>query len=263
MDKPICEPLSEMRGPVRALFTDLDGTLTTSGRLRASTFGALEKLTTSGVSVVLVTGRSSGWAQALFSLGPFAAVIAENGGISFCASEAGTSTHYGLPESSLPQWRSKMQAAADHVMEQLPSLQMSSDSRYRVVDLALDWNEEIQAPASDGDRAVDLLRAKGLAASRSSVHVNFAPPLFDKFSATEQLIEGALHRAGISLETSVFVGDALNDAPMFRGFSRSVGVANVAEWWDQLDHRPRYLADAAEGSGLEQVAEHILNTQTS
>jgi hypothetical protein len=30
-------PLSELRGPVRALFSDIDGTVTTGGRVEAST----------------------------------------------------------------------------------------------------------------------------------------------------------------------------------------------------------------------------------
>ena len=34
-------PLSELRGPVRALFSDVDGTMTTGERIEASTYDAL------------------------------------------------------------------------------------------------------------------------------------------------------------------------------------------------------------------------------
>ena len=50
-------PLSELRGPVRALFSDVDGTMTTGDRIEASTYEALERLGEAGVPVVLVTGR--------------------------------------------------------------------------------------------------------------------------------------------------------------------------------------------------------------
>ncbi|HZX41093.1 MAG TPA: HAD hydrolase family protein, partial [Myxococcaceae bacterium] len=48
---------------VEAVFTDVDGTLTTGGRVRASTLAALEGLERAGVPVVLVTGRPAGFAE--------------------------------------------------------------------------------------------------------------------------------------------------------------------------------------------------------
>ena len=41
-------PLSELRGPVRALFSDVDGTMTTGERIEASTYAALEQLGDAG-----------------------------------------------------------------------------------------------------------------------------------------------------------------------------------------------------------------------
>ena len=67
---------------VEAVFTDVDGTLTTAGKLRASTLGALERLDRAGVPVVLVTGRPAGFAEAWARTLPVSGVIAENGGIS-------------------------------------------------------------------------------------------------------------------------------------------------------------------------------------
>jgi hydroxymethylpyrimidine pyrophosphatase-like HAD family hydrolase len=63
---------------------------------------------------------------------------------------------------------------------------------------------------------------------------------------------------GNDLAPYVFVGDALNDAPMFGGFPRSVGVANVQVWWDELDTKPRYLTERPEGAGLRELVEHLL-----
>ena len=59
-------------------------------------------------------------------------------------------------------------------------------------------------------------------------------------------------------EPYVYVGDALNDAPMFAGFERSVGVANIKRWWEELTHKPGFLTEAEEGAGLREVIKHIL-----
>jgi hydroxymethylpyrimidine pyrophosphatase-like HAD family hydrolase len=61
------------------------------------------------------------------------------------------------------------------------------------------------------------------------------------------------------LSPYVFVGDALNDAPMFRGFPTSVGVANIKAYWDELEHKPAFLTERAEGAGLRELVAHILS----
>ena len=62
------KPLSDLQGPVRALFTDLDGTMVTDARLSVQTVRALDQLFTAKLPVVLVTGRPAGWGHALASL---------------------------------------------------------------------------------------------------------------------------------------------------------------------------------------------------
>jgi hydroxymethylpyrimidine pyrophosphatase-like HAD family hydrolase len=57
------------------------------------------------------------------------------------------------------------------------------------------------------------------------------------------------------------VGDALNDEPMFRGFPRSVGVANVRDVWDDLATKPAHVTRAREGKGFEEVARAILRAR--
>jgi len=63
------------------------------------------------------------------------------------------------------------------------------------------------------------------------------------------------------LSPYVFVGDALNDAPMFRGFPNSVGVANIKAWWDELTDKPAFLSERSEGAGLREVVEHVLSVR--
>src|SRR4051812_16796195 len=66
---------------VTQLFTDVDGTLTTRGKLQASTVEALEALREGGFGVVMVTGRPAGWGEAFARTMPVDAVLCENGAL--------------------------------------------------------------------------------------------------------------------------------------------------------------------------------------
>ena len=74
-----------------------------------------------------------------------------------------------------------------------------------------------------------------------------------------RVLEEVFGERGDNLGDYVFVGDSLNDAPMFGGFDKSVGVANVSERWDELEFKPKYRTDASEGAGFCELAKHILS----
>ena len=251
-------PVTELRGPIRALFSDVDGTMTTGDRIEAKTYEALERLGDAGIPVIMVTGRPAGFGQAFMKMTPVLACVAENGGVTFVRDGRRLIKQYGVPAASLPEWRRRMNDTAIDVMSKCPGMRLSSDSKYREVDLALDWNEETQLPVSDAETAVQLIKKAGLEAVRSSVHVNFGPPMFDKLSACLAVVRSVLKGDPEKLDSYVYVGDALNDAPMFKGFPQSVGVANVKQWWDELAFKPAYLTERPEGAGLREVIEHLL-----
>lgn len=251
-------PISQLSGPALALFTDLDGTLTTNGRVEASTYAALERLGAAGVPVVIVTGRPSGWGQAIMTMVSVAAVVSENGGVTYVRREGKLDKYYGLPAASLPEWRRKMHAATVDIAGEVPGARLSTDSRYREVDLAIDWNEEVSLSEEQADDVVRSLRTRGFTAVKSSVHVNFGPPGFDKLSACKTVVERVFGGNPEDMSPYVFVGDALNDAPMFGGFPRSVGVANVRDWWEALSDHPKFITEAREGAGLREVVDQIL-----
>lgn len=251
-------PLAALRQPVRALLSDVDGTMTSDGRIEAATFAAIERLCAAGIPVVPVTGRSAGFGHTLLSAIPAPAVVAENGGVIFVRQGHRTRKLLAVPAGELAAWRARMQAAVAEVTAELPELALSTDSAYREVDLALDWNEEVSLPVAVADLAVARLRERGLAASRSNVHVNFAPPFFDKRTACLRLL-GEVWGQGGALEEFAYVGDSLNDAPMFDGFPLSIGVANIWPLWPTLPHHPRYLTQEREGAGFRELAAHLLS----
>lgn len=252
-------PLSEMRGPVRALFSDIDGTMTTGERIEASTYEALEQLHASGTPVVMVTGRPAGWGQAFMKMLPVVAVVTENGGVTFVREGRRQHKLYGVPQASLPEWRRRMNDAAVEVMSRVPGARLSSDSKYREVDLAIDWNEEASLSPDDAEAVVAQLRKAGFTAVRSSVHVNFGPPHFDKLSACLTVVRKVLGGDPSDLSPYVYVGDALNDAPMFGGFPSSVGVANIRQWWDELSNKPAFVTERPEGAGLRELIAHLVS----
>lgn len=251
-------PLSDLRGPVRALFSDVDGTMTTGERIEASTYEALERLGEAGIPVIMVTGRPAGFGHAFMKMSPILACVAENGGVTFVREGRKVIKHYGVPAASLPEWRRRMNDIAVEVMSKVPGARLSSDSKYREVDLAIDWNEEVQLTREDAELCVQMIQKAGFAAVRSSVHVNFGPPHFDKLSACKQVVKKVLGGNVEELSSYVYVGDALNDAPMFGGFPTSVGVANVKTWWDELAHKPAYITERPEGGGLRELVQHLL-----
>jgi hypothetical protein len=251
-------PLSELRGPVRALFSDVDGTMTSGDRIEASTYEALERLGDAGVPVIMVTGRPAGFAHAFMKMTPVLAMVSENGGVTFVREGRKLNKIYGVPQASLPEWRRRMNDAAVEVMTAVPGARLSTDSKYREVDLAIDWNEEAKLSKDDAEVAVRMLTKAGFLAVRSSVHVNFGPPHFDKLSACMTVVRQVLGGDANDLSPYVFVGDALNDAPMFGGFPTSVGVANIRHWWDELGFKPAYLTERPEGAGLRELIAHIM-----
>ncbi len=254
----MARPLSELRGPVKALVSDVDGTMTSGERIEASTYEALEKLGEAGTPVVMVTGRPAGWGQAFMKMTPVLAVVTENGGVTFIREGRKLHKLYGVPQASLPEWRRRMNDIAVEVMSKVPGARLSSDSKYREVDLAIDWNEEASLTREDAEACVAMIQKQGMHAVRSSVHVNFGPPHFDKLSACMTVVRQLFGGDANDLSPYVYVGDALNDAPMFGGFPTSVGVANVRAWWDELAFKPAFLTERPEGAGLRELIAHIM-----
>ncbi|MCX5744453.1 MAG: HAD-IIB family hydrolase [Proteobacteria bacterium] len=251
-------PLSELRGPVRALFSDIDGTMTTGDRIEAETYQVLERLGEAGVPLVMVTGRPAGFAHAFMKMTPVLACVSENGGVTFVREGRKLTKLYGVPQQSIPEWRRRMFDAVALCQKSVPGARLSTDSKYREVDLALDWNEEFSLTRDEAETCAEIIRKAGFTAVRSSVHVNFGPPHFDKLSAAMMVVRQVLGGDANDLSPYIYVGDALNDAPMFNGFPKSVGVANVKAWWDELAFKPAYLTEHAEGAGLRELVAHIL-----
>ena len=179
---PELRPLREADlSRVEAVFSDVDGTLTTGGRLRASTLGMMEQLDRAGVPVVLVTGRPAGFAEAWARTLPVAGVIAENGGLAIRLDGRGALRKtYARPALVRARERRRLERVVQSALRAVPGARMSTDSRYTEVDLAIDVNEEVRLGPEAARRLEAFFTARGVNAVRSSVHVNVWIGPFDK-----------------------------------------------------------------------------------
>ena len=59
-------------------------------------------------------------------------------------------------------------------------------------------------------------------------------------------------------DTFIYVGDLLNDEPMFGFFPNSVGVSSVRHYVDRMATPPRWVTKGAGGSGFVEVADALL-----
>lgn len=243
---------------VRAIFSDIDGTLTANGKVLPSTYRALWSWKEAGGVLALVTGRPAGWAEAFARTFPVDAVIAENGGVTFAAREGGGLERiYAVPEGRLASDRARAMRAARALERSVPGARLSMDSRYTEVDLAIDYNEAVHLGPEAASRIEAFLRRRGFNAVRSSVHVNFWCGSFSKLTACRELAASL----GVPEKAIAYCGDSLNDEPMFEGFELSVGVANVREVLDRLAHPPRFVTRAREGRGFEELVRHLLKAR--
>ncbi|MBN8227651.1 HAD-IIB family hydrolase [Corallococcus macrosporus] len=245
---------------VQGVFTDVDGTLTTGHKLRSQTVRALEQLSASGLRVVLVSGRPAGWGEAWARQLPVDGVVVENGGLFFLKDAKGKLRKVYLePPAQRVANRQRLEQEVERVLAQVPGARLSVDSRYTEVDLAVDYNEEARLGDEGASRIESLLRARGVTAVRSSVHVNCWLGRFDKLSASRRFAKVAW---GEKLEPAdgryVYAGDSFNDAPMFQAFKLGVGVANVRAVLDRIDAPPAFITRAPEGRGFEELARALL-----
>jgi len=261
---PELRPLYEADlSKVEAVFTDVDGTLTTGGHLRASTLGLIERLDRAGVPVVLVTGRPAGFAEAWARTLPVAGVIAENGGVSFRIDGRGALRKtYARPAGVRARERKRLVRVVRSALRSVPGARMSTDSRFTEVDLAIDVNEEVRLGPEAAQRLEEFFARRGINAVRSSVHVNVWIGPFDKAWMVRRFLR-TVWKARLLPDDHryVYVGDSLNDAPLFAAFALSVGVANVRAVLELLEHRPRFVTRAPEGAGFEEVARAVLRAR--
>ncbi len=243
---------------VRAVFADVDGTLTTDGRLTSTVLRAIEWLVAHRVQVVLVSGRPSGWAECWIRQLPVAGVIAENGALAWARDGKRVKKLFAQREGVREKNRAKLSRLVAAAIRKVKGSRLSTDSFAREVDLAIDYAEDAKLGSDAADALEGFLNARGVTAVRSSVHVNCWLGDFDKRSAVRDFLKSEWKVALRPADPRyVYVGDSFNDAPMFEAFALSVGVANVLDVIDRLEALPKFITRAREGRGFCELVDAI------
>ena len=168
--------------------------------------------------------------------------------------------------------RSKEQRLEDHtklaalkkeILQKVPGSAISADQAYREADLAVDFCEDVDPlPNESVLKIKNIFGDSGAVAKISSIHVNGWFGDHDKLSTCQSFVSSEL---GFELseqrEKFIFVGDSPNDEPMFQYFPNAVGVANVQNFINQLQHPPTWVTRHESGAGFVELVDHLLKNR--
>jgi len=251
---------------IRYVFSDLDDTITTHGRLLPETYQAVCDLTQAGIKVIVVTGGPGGWCDCIARMWPVFAVVGESG--SFYMHKDSFSKRILTREFVLQIEReayiNRLSELKGSVLRRFPGICLSSDQFSRIFDLAIEI-DSICDPKEIGNcdrftEVVEYLIDQGLTVKTSSIHINAHWGNWDKLSSTRAMIRELMNKELEDIvEESAFIGDSLNDETMFEFFKHTVGVSNIANFESFLVHRPKWVTNADRGAGFAEFANILLS----
>lgn len=252
-------PLADLRG-LRGVLTDIDDTLTRDGAIVPAALQALAELKAQGLPVIAITGRPMGWSLPFARDWPIDAIVAENGAVALHRGPGGeVETEYVQDGPTRAANQARLQQVAAQVLREVPGATLARDSAGRVTDIAVDHSEFAALAPAAVQRVVALMRAAGMNATVSSIHVNGWFGEHDKPSGARWIVQRLLgRRLDDEIGHWLYVGDSTNDQAMFARCPLSVGVANLMHFAEALTIWPAYLTQRERGEGFAEVAARLL-----
>ncbi len=258
MDRSSLKPIDSYHWQnIRLIATDMDGTLTQAEKFDSKLLETLTKLSTAGIDVLITTGRSAGWVQAVATYLPVVGAIAENGGLIYWNHDPQPNL---ISLGNIEQHRQQLHRVFQILKAKFPHLQESSDNRFRLTD----WTFEVKNLSPTELEQIDrLCQDEGYGFTYSTIQCHIKPTYQDKAHGLKEII--AEHFAELQSQEIVTIGDSPNDESMFdqQVFPLSIGVANVTNYRDRLKYLPAYVTSKAEGEGFCELAELIIECQKS
>jgi HAD superfamily hydrolase (TIGR01484 family) len=243
-------------GQPKFVFTDVDETLTWEGRLPEETFSALARLQQAGIKVIPVTGACAGWCDCMIRTWPIDSIIGENGAFYIDRSSDGRlSYQYALEESVRTSNWEQLHQLKREVLNKFPLAYQTADQAFRVTDIAFDINQDRTVNREDAFVIAQYCRDAGMIAKISSIHINVWCGDYNKASTANRWMSAH----GIDRNEAIFSGDSPNDDSMFSNFQKTIGVANVEPFLDELDSPPTYITQRPGGYGFAELAASLLN----
>jgi len=261
------KPFSQFPIPNRKnidfVLTDIDDTLTNSGRLPADVFAAMERLRAAEIRILPITGRPAGWCDHIARMWPVDGLVGENGAFYFRYDDKlkKMQRRYFKSKGQRKTDRRKLEKIKLEALEKVAGCQVASDQAYREADLAIDFCEDVPPlPMKDVEKIVSCFESAGAQAKISSIHVNGWFGDYDKLTMTGIMFEEVFGRRLEDVKDRViYIGDSPNDVPMFSYFPHSVGVANVLQFKGMLDHSPAWVTKREGGYGFAEMVDVLLS----
>ncbi len=262
--KPLVQVPREGLAQLRGIITDVDGTLTTDGKITATALAALESAQAAGLKTIAVTGAAAGTCDTMARTWPLDAVIGESGGFVFrLHPDTGRMVHlHILPRDERRGHWSEYEKVLARVMQEVPGAALAADQAYRETDLAIDHAQDVTPLDDDAvAKIVQIMEDAGMTTGRSNIHVNGWLGPYDKL-ATTRLVLKDLFLADVDDAGErgrwLFVGDSPNDQALFGFFPLSVGVANIADFGAAIETPPGYVAAGVSGDGFAEIVAAVL-----
>src|SRR5215472_8807314 len=138
-------PLSELpvsaRRSIRGVFTDIDDTLSTDGRITGEAYDAMARLRAAGLLVIPITGRPAGWCDHIARMWPVDAVVGENGAFWFLmgsewrvgvegrsgGSESKLVKRYVIGDAERTRRAERLGAIGERILREVPGSAIASD----------------------------------------------------------------------------------------------------------------------------------------
>ena len=257
--QPFAQFPPDRLGRVRFVLTDVDDTLTEGARLSAATYDALERLAGAGLRVIPVTAAPAGWCDLMCRMWPVAAVVGENGGLCFRHDPATGETErcFWTPAADRTRYRTLLAELGARVRALVPGSETAPDQSYRESTLAF----RNAGPPLSEQIAVRLTEA-GAHTVVNSLWVLGWFGDFDKLAMTRRIMT-ELFAADVerNRDAFIYVGDSLNDEPMFGFFPNSVGVATVRNYIERMNTPPKWVTEGGGGRGFVDVADALLRAR--
>ena len=240
---------------IRLIATDMDGTLTQSEKFDAKLFQTLTKLSTRRIDVLITTGRSAGWVQAIATYLPVVGAIAENGGLLYWNHDP---QPHLTSEINIEQHRQQLSRVFGLLQSKFPQIQESPDNYSRITD----WTFDVENLNPDELDQIDVIcQSEGYGFTYSTVQCHIKPTYQDKAYGLKKIIPQ--YFPDLKPEEILTIGDSPNDESIFNQteFPLSVGVANVRKYGDRLKYLPAYVTNKSEAAGFYELAELVINHQ--
>ena len=143
--KPFTQFPAAARQNIAYVLTDIDDTLTNSGRLPAVAYSAIERLKKAGIKTVPITGRPAGWCDHIARMWPVDGLVGENGAFYFYYDDRRRKMQrrYFKSNEERVADRRRLEKLKHDILDKVPGCRVSVDQAYREADLAIDYCEDI------------------------------------------------------------------------------------------------------------------------